>query len=140
MEKIFQNKLFVLTVLLLILVGGVFYWFAYRPARIRHDCSWVKQISPAMPAEAAITKEDADASQREYNECLGRYPAPIEKQGFDLSAFPGSAIDALNAKYKCDGLLKQERPAAPAKPETEWYREAREKEYDFCIHEKGLLR
>lgn len=41
--EIKQNKYRILLILLgLLLISGWFYWFELRPARIRHDCSWVQ--------------------------------------------------------------------------------------------------
>lgn len=40
--RIKQNKYRVLLILLgLLLISGWFYWYELRPARIRHDCSWI---------------------------------------------------------------------------------------------------
>jgi hypothetical protein len=122
MKKIFFNKTFIFTVLALILLGGLFYWFAYRPTQIRHDCSWVKRVNPSTPIQPAITKEDVEASKIKYNECINE-----RKNRGDL--FKG---------LFCDSLLKQERPIIFATPETYWYAKANQNEYNFCIHEKGL--
>jgi len=127
LKKLFHNQIFIFILFSVIIISGVFYWFAYRPAKIRHDCSWFKVITPAAPAKPAITKDEAVTSQLKYNEC-------INNQIKTDNPF----LDALNNKYHCDGLLKQETPAIPAKPETYWYREAKKAEYDFCIREKGL--
>lgn len=129
-KKIIYKKSFIFTVLALLLIGGVFYWFAYRPAKIRHDCSWVRVVDPAKPAEPAITQEDVKNSQLEYDKCIVNEAKPEDYQGgrkFFFSAFP------------CETKLEKERPAIPAKPERVWYRkEADKDEYNFCIHEKGL--
>jgi len=120
MKKLFASKTFIFTILLLFLLGGLFCWFAYRPAKIRHDCSWVKRVNPAIPARPAITKEDVEESKLKYDEC-------VKETG-----------DNFIVNFSCENLLKKEGPAIPAKPETEWYEEAGQYEYDFCIHEKGL--
>ena len=118
-----------LIAVLVIFIASAFYWFEYRPTKIRHDCSWFKMTSPATPAEPAITKEDVAASQIKYDECIKKY---------DVKPSGNIFFDALNNKAQCNGLLKQERQAALAKSETYWHREAGKAEYDFCIHEKGL--
>ena len=50
-------------VILLFVVGNSFYWFEWRPARIRHNCSWIERHSDAEPK---ITQE-------QYNKCEENY-------------------------------------------------------------------
>ena len=51
-------KFFLMLFLLVLLAGGWFYWFQYRPSQIKHECSWVKQHSDAVPARPAMTKDE----------------------------------------------------------------------------------
>ncbi len=106
-------------VILFVLLFSWFYWYEYRPAKIKKDCSWVEEIRLAQPT---ITQEDVRASQLEYDDCIN-----INKGRGDLNH--RLAFDL------CPNLLKQE---APAIPESKSYRKALSREYEFCIHEKGL--
>lgn len=140
MKKVLSNKIFIFSVLIILLLGILFYWFAYRPSKIRHDCSWTKRIDPAKPIAPAITKEDVENSKLEYDECIVSQAKLKNEHGY-ISMF-NDAGEYANSFYgvNCHTLLKQERPAIPATPEQVWYQEADEYEYDFCIHEKGLLK
>ncbi len=138
-KNIIYNKSFVFTILVLFLIGGMFYWFAYRPTKIRHDCSWVRVVDPATPAEPAITSEDAQNSRLEYDKCIASQAQPKNSQGGRKRMFndDGTIVDPFAGLF-CGNLLKQERPPLPAKPEKVWYREVNKDEYNFCIHERGL--
>ena len=65
-KNIIYKKSFIFTVLALFLIGGAFYWFAYRPAQIRHNCSWVKWID----SETLQTKYSEVYDKDEYNFCI----------------------------------------------------------------------
>jgi len=119
-KNLLYKKTFIFTILALILIGGSFYWFAYRPTKIRHDCSWTKVTEPAKPA---VTKEEAEASRLKYDGCKER-----ERED-------GNNPYGIKTTSFCDISLKQESPAIPKKV---WYRKANKDEYNFCIHEKGL--
>lgn len=131
-KNVLFKKSFILIVLILFIISVMFYWFAYRPSKIRHDCSWVRMVNPATIAKPAITEEDIKNSQLEYDKCV--------KELAELNKYnTGYKRIFTNDGIMCDDLLKKERPFIPAKPERIWYKKARENEYNFCIHEKGLL-
>lgn len=115
-------------IIIVLILGGAFYWFQWRPAIIKHNCSWVKMVNPATSAQPAITREEAEYSQLKYDEC-------VENMDFSNSQFP--AMDKLLSCGR-NFEVKKERDAIPAKPEAEWYRNAKKDEYDFCIHDSGL--
>lgn len=48
------------------------------------------------------------------------------------------SINEFFKRNNCEKFIKYEREAIPAKPEKEWYREASEKQYSKCLHQKGL--
>ncbi len=124
------NKFIYTTLLLVfIILIGAFYWYELRPAKIKHDCSWAKMVNPAKPAEPAITEEDVKNSRLKYDKCIADEAKSNSDRVGRKSLFSG---------LFCDNMLKQERPAIPAKAEQVWYREADKDEYNFCIHEKGL--
>lgn len=64
-----KNKYLVIIIGVLVIAGGLFYWFEYRPSQIRSECG--KKISPA-----AVTSSKAQAEQSkidyetEYTNCL----------------------------------------------------------------------
>lgn len=104
-KNIVYKKSFIFTILALFLIGGAFYWFAYRPAKIRHDCSWVKWIDPATLAEPAITKEDVKNSQLEYEKCIQE--VKIKDNQVDSALPKGSFFDGLFVPVEsCGHLLK----------------------------------
>ncbi len=156
-DKISNGKIYLVISLLFIVIigGGAFYWYEFRPAKIRHDCSWVRKVNPAEPALPAITKEDVEKGKQEYLECLKTEADKatlsesldnyIKTGSVNTPKEENTAWDKLNNDSHnyfvglfCDRSLKQERPAISAKPEQAWYKEANKNEYDFCIHEKGL--
>lgn len=128
-----NKKYYFLAILIFVLVVVVeaFGWFEIRPSNIKHECSWVRMVDPAIPAEPAITKEEAENSKLEYNRCISNQTVP-ENDGWAQANL--EAKRAMCERF----VLKQERQAILAQPEHEWYRKARETEYNFCIHEKGL--
>lgn len=108
------NRLKIGSVLLLVLiVGGLFYWYEIRPAKIKHDCSWVKRHSDAIPAVVGMTEEEKQESIKRTQAC--------EAQG---RLFCFEFHDNWDSK-----------PAVPAK---DWWEPADEDEYKFCLHDKGL--
>ena len=132
-KNVLFKKSFILIVLILFIISVMFYWFAYRPSKIRHDCSWVRMVDPAIPTKPAITKEDVKNSQLEYDECT--------KELAELNKYNNSSRKRIftNDGIRCDSLLKQERQLIPAESERIWYKKANKDKYNFCIHEKGLL-
>lgn len=128
MNKIFYRSGIFLV--LLVVFTCVFYWYEYRPTRIRHDCSWVKVVDPVVPAVPAITKEDVNEGIKKHNECMNenkpKYTIGDGKVHFDLS------------EVHCRDIILSEHPLIPEIPENIWYRKASKDEYNFCIYEKGL--
>jgi hypothetical protein len=120
------SKSLALIILGSLILAGWFYWFEYRPAKIRQDCSWTKHIISAQPVQPAVTKEDVAQAHREYEDCKDK----------------SNKNNTLGGAWWCDLNLKNasqyESPEIPAKPESSYYGEAEGNEYDFCIHEKGL--
>jgi hypothetical protein len=110
--------IFLICIFLLVIYLGM-YWFQFRPANIRHECSWIKVSTNFVPE---VTQEQA----YEINtKCLER------KKNEVIST--DSSLDRLFASlFTCD---KKPSPAEPAKT---WYRAAETSEYQFCIHSHGL--
>lgn len=128
----FKNMRAAIGIIMLVLIcGSLFYWYEFRPAKIKHDCSWYKVVDSSKPAQPAITKEEAQVSQEKYDACKKNSNQGKTTDLATVNIFADAMLD-------CDGILKYEREAIPAKPETYWYREAKKTEYDYCIHEHGL--
>lgn len=113
---------FLIVVVIIFMVGGYFYWYAYRPSKIRHDCSWEKRHSNAI---LAITQEQYDKCLEscKNNESADKLSQFKEKYGLKLSTFPDCIF--------CD------KPHS-AQSAKNWWEPASKNQYDFCIHEKGL--
>ncbi len=108
-----QNYLKIGIVLILIFViGGVFYWYELRPAKIKHDCSWIERYSDAIP----------ERTQAQYDQCIMLR---------NIKPPSGSAFaDFVNSSF-CE-------TSHPAEPAKSWWERSSKQYYDFCIHEKGL--
>ena len=112
-----KEKWLRLTIIMLIVAifGGLFYWYELRPAQIKKDCSWVKQV---RSAQQEVTEAQAIESQKRYEECLKEKGNPT---GLSKLGVCGYAIDRQDYV-----------------PESIYYRKASKTEYDFCVHSKGL--
>lgn len=113
LPKFNKKSLYILggLVTLLFISGAVFYWYEWRPAKIKHDCSWVKRHQDAIPAKPGLTQEEID---KECNKIVG------------------------NPFYKSMTCNLTPTPPEPAKPAKDWWAKASEAEYKFCLHDKGL--
>lgn len=143
MDKISNRKIYSIIILLFIVIigGGAFYWYEWRPAKIKHDCSWVKVVDPAVSEKPAITKNEAEESRRKYDDCIkqNEEKASLEKSLDNYIKTGQNIRKPFFSDLFCDNLLKQESPVIPAIPERAWYRKEFDKDkYNFCIHEKGL--
>lgn len=129
----------ILALIVLSVIGYyLFYWYELRPAKIKHDCSWYKVVDVAIPA---INKEEAEASKAEYDKCVEenkkkKEEAEASRNSETWKEFNTNLLDDWEAPSQaCYNFLKYERSYTP---EKEWYRKAKDTEYDFCLHEKGV--
>lgn len=99
----------------LVLGAWSFYWFEYRPSRIRHDCSWVHVEKDAVPAV-----------EPDYSTPWPDDPGPgataYEQYGYELKK----------------SWVQKERNGTPGSPAEDYWTAADEDEYKFCLHDKGL--
>lgn len=113
MKQFIKNdwwKISALAIFIIAIVGW-FYWYGFRPAQIRHDCSWVKKHAG----------EWLERTQSQYDECMNNCKnRPISDNSL-LFSFPCSC----------------EQPH-PYRSPIDWYEPASSAYYTFCIHEKGL--
>jgi len=71
---------------MLLVGGGMFYWFQYRPAQIRHDCSWIhvqRDEVPAIPPDPTVCNQTTTVGG------LDLTPFPSKK----CSGSPGKASE-----------------------------------------------
>lgn len=113
MEKIKEYK--VVFIVVLAILGFSFYWFQLRPTAIKKDCSWFTEI---IPADAGISREQADANKKNYEEC---------------SSLNNGKITPLTC-----WRLGQDATERPPKQEKVVTREAKANEYAVCLRNHGL--
>ena len=90
------------------LVSVAFYWFQWRPSKIRQECSWIKKHTDSLKG---TTTEEA---QKFKEECLKKAKTEF-------------AVTLCNIDI-----------AHSPQPAKDWYEPAKEAEYNFCLHSKGL--
>lgn len=116
-----MNKYYILgiTVACLTITGYLFFWFQIRPAEIRKECSAVEVHEDAKPADPGLTKEEAEVKKEQ-----------CEKENCSDGNGGGKIC------WPCASI--QSKPATEAADAKDYSRQATEKEYEFCLHEKGL--
>lgn len=132
--KIKENKYRVFLILIaLLLLSGWFYWFQFRPAQIKHDCSWVKHTNEAIPARPTMSEEELKA------EGLIKNCSEEETKGYK-SIFENPYLSILKNECprKNKQIIEEYKTARPAIPVKNWWVQADEYEYKFCLHDKGL--
>ena len=114
----------------LLLISALFYWFQYRPSRIKHDCSWIREYTEAIPYRPAMTEvELKDKGFLKDCSTNGNFDNWISKRAEGVRSICESDNQRLIDEYGTD------RPAVSA---NEWWRKARSEEYQFCLHDNGL--
>jgi len=115
-NKIKKNKHRIHLILLgLLMLTGWFYWFEYRPVKIRQSCSWVKRHENAIIEQPPISEEE------------------LKKQGKFTDCSLYETFIGL-----CEEHNKILMEGQPAKPARDWWEKAIKEEYEFCLHENGL--
>ena len=125
-----NKKRLLLILLVVLLIPSWFYWYEIRPAQIKHDCSWVRMTSPSKLAKPAMTEEQLringileDCSKHNYvNAETNRFIRPLRE-----------VCESENKKK-----IEEYREGKAAVPAKEWWVQADEEEYKFCLHDKGL--
>jgi uncharacterized membrane protein YhaH (DUF805 family) len=117
----------------LAIIAGLFYWFQYRPSKIKQECSWVEEISEAIPYRPAMNRGEMilhgvleDCSKEAFaNNPQWNSPEKI--------ALEEKLCEAIN-----ETKVKEYSVAQEAVPAKSWWRKATTKEYEFCLHSRGL--
>ncbi len=131
----------------------LFYWYQIRPAQIKHDCSWVKMYSKAVPARPAMTKEELEAkgiirtcknefelvSKMVPNYNINSTDNPTVLFDKNLSFDQKRIVwNATSCREDGDRVITEYKTAIEAVPAKDWYEAASKEEYTFCLHDKGL--
>lgn len=113
----------------ILILSSLFYWFQIRPSQIRHDCSWVKYTTGAIPAKPAMSEEELITKGIIKSCGVGEFkPGESTTFGFLQTLCPDH-----NKR-----IIEEYKTSRPAVPEKESWGQAEEEEYKFCIHDKGL--
>lgn len=121
-----ENKKNALVLLGLFLSASWFYWFQYRPSKIKHECSWIKETTAYVPARPTQTEQ-----QLRENGLLKNCQDATRIDAFELLS-PGWC-NTSNQE-----LIKSYKIVQPEIPIKESWRKAMDNEYRFCLHDKGL--
>lgn len=125
-----MKKLITLLIALGILaILFMFYWQEIRPARIKHDCSWVKEMVGYEQAKPAMSEKELleKGILKKCGESVaGRLIGGVE--GLFQQTCSKRYQDTIEA-------YKVSRAEIPAK---ERWRESTDIEYKFCLRDKGL--
>lgn len=152
MKKLFNSGWkFYFFVLATIVIGLGFYWLQIRPAQIKHDCSWTKMHSNAIPGRPAMTREELESKGiirtcnnefellhkmvPTYNEDTDNPFALNTNYSFQQRQIIWNATSCREDGDKVIAEYKNEKKAVPTK---DWYEKATKDEYTFCLHDKGL--
>lgn len=123
-----KSLIFVTIIIVLAIISGGFYWFEYRPAKIRHDCSWKTEYISEKPADPGITKEEEEKSKVDVENC---------KKNID----DNNSSNQFNDLFKlanCEAKIKTHRDPKPLEPAREEIVQTNKDEYQFCLHNKGM--
>lgn len=120
-----NKKKILLTLLSLLLLVAWFYWFQYRPAQIKHDCSWIKRHSDAIPARPTMTETEL-RTKGVIRDCTNVYNDSF------------SNIDHLLCQDQNNKIIESYKQIKPAEPAKDWWVATSDEEYKFCLRDKGL--
>lgn len=119
---------------------SLFYWYELRPARIKHDCSWVKRTKEATPERSAMTEEELKAKGL-LRDC-SNIKTDVVTEFFDGIAASNLKTFNKNRQSVCeDGnkrIIEDYKISKPAESAEVWYEKAEDEEYKFCLRDKGL--
>lgn len=132
-----MKKYLLLIAFLLIILSLSFYWFAWRPTQIKHDCSWIKWARAAVPARPAMTANEVKEKGL-LKDCTLPTPKPnkisieVEKFWADLN-IPPETCEQSNKK-----VIDEYSKPSEAIPAKEGRKKSTDEEYKFCLRDKGL--
>lgn len=113
----------------------LFYWFQLRPAQIKHECSWVKHHRDAIPEKKGKTEAQLK-EEGQLKVCPTLQP--------NRDSLSGNFLDMMNNRRSsiyCESdnqdIIKKYSPQKYT-PAKDWQEKATDKEYKFCLRDKGL--
>lgn len=121
--------IFLVALIILPISGGLFYWYEYRPAEIRRECSWVRKTEPAKPGQKALSENEL-RERGMLKEC--------RKPDTDSSWLVERVYGICT--HENDQIISQYKLDVDPIPEKEWWEEAHRIDYEFCIKSKGIER
>lgn len=119
-------RLYRAVLIVVAVIGSLFYWYELRPSRIKHECSWVEYKVNAQPADPGITREEEALSKERYEACIENDRKRNPPVGGGMRLIPD-----------CEYPVAYKEPSLATLERTET-REATEEEYRFCLRDKGL--
>jgi len=148
-----MKKIIIPTILVFIIIFSLFYWFAIRPAQVKHDCSWVKMHSNAIPYRPAMTQAELESKgiirtcNKEFellHKMVPTYNANTDSRYTILTnnnfSFPQKDIiwNATSCREDGDKVIAEYKNPINAVPAKDWYEKASPQQYQFCLHDNGL--
>lgn len=134
-RKITPIYLVIIAVIVLTVLGGLFYWFEYRPTEIKKNCSYTYF---SIPEVKAVSREEAQSSKLANELCKEQIEISLPeytqwKEGFDTRA-----VDQWVKESECNREypIKEETEYQPQKDSR---RDATKEEYEKCLRRSGIL-
>lgn len=131
-----MKKIFISTVLLLIIFVFSFYWFAWQPSQIKHDCSWIKVTDLAVPAYSAMTEDELRAKGL-LKDCTLPTPTQILPKSSNVTNLFDYLLPNLCEDNNKIIIQEYSKPHEEIPEKISW-RKAEDEEYKFCLRDKGL--
>lgn len=126
----------VVAVTLIGLLGGAFYWYSYRPMKIRQQCSWVEKSGTTTqkgPLRDDLTDEERGWADNEPDGNL----LEVSKYWSEVAEKNGKAdsFKRFSAGQELKGSLY-----TTSEESYHYWTQASDEEYKLCIRSKGLTR
>lgn len=133
-----NNWKFIISVMLLLVLGGSFYWFQLKPNIIKRQCSWFTYTTqtPAVPAFEGVTKEKAEIRFIEMQKDNKQFYENMCGYGHSRDPLCKYTLASMNSSAK--ELEMPPRPAIPADPIEKVTRDASKTEYEECLRHHGI--
>lgn len=122
-------------VILIIIIGLMFYWYEWRPTNIKRNCSQIEAIQPGLPARPAMNEQELISAGiiKPCDDLLVNIDydniTPVEQLLIDAYEQCPSRNAAKVAEY-----------SVPFEGTSDQYymRNATDKEYQQCLRSHGL--
>ncbi len=122
-----------LSITLLIVISGSFYWFQWRPMQIKKECSWVKNLTSGIPE---LTENQINQAKIDYQSCKKIIPSA------STDIIGQSFWDNINMNVEVNNCANKKQIAESkphlAVPPEPYYTPANSTQSTFCLHSRGL--